>query len=875
MQAALAEMAAEDLNKDIEDDNDFTVENDEQDVFESDFESTDEEEDAEKNREDAGEQIVHEEERKERRAARSRLEKATAAAHARNKATFNPQAQSAPPKASSKPKERLRIEDISDDLPVASTSATVGDSSLKRKRKSLRTQTVLNTTATVKRLKEIENNRALAPKKAKTEAKTYTQAELIARALDNEEGNIREHRDYLKNEEEKRKQARVVRATVKGPLLRWVSKVEEVKVVVEPPPPPPPPPPQPKQIPAPAPTSTPYTLALPRSIAYPAGSFPVSTSYFPPQQQSYTQVQPYNSTFIFQSWPSPSAASSSTSVSYPVFPQNYAMPSPPPPPPPGSAPLPPPPSIPDPEPVLRPPTPPPPPPEPEIRFEKVGKNYVVHDSGKPSGSGTKKPTWNETMQAMFGKEVKWDEIKVYTSILALASGRSSPSITAASTSSAMSVDASLQLRRMSAHMHDIPRVDHNTDKEKGVQVASIEGAPSLSDEQEEPAAGFWGWVTIAGAFMIQFCGYGYGAAYGVFQDYYIRYYLPDASPSVISWIGSVNAFMSIAMSLVVGVIYDKGYFVAIASQYFPRRESSAVAMIIVTAGTPLGAVVHPIMLNKLFSNPDLTFGTAMRISAGFVTALLLLACLVMRKRNPPPENPPSVVKVFGKAVRDKAFVCMCASLMLFCMAFYYPLFYLQLDSVKHGVSEGIAFYFVAIMNVGSFISGLLPTLFVESVGVVNMVVFSAVSTTAIIFSMVASKDLASALVITVLFGLCVGIFYGLQAPLAVVLTEDDAEIGKIGDLVGILWYAHTLSPMVAPKLTNGSRLGIGALIGPPIHGALLSNDYIWWRPAVFSGICGVLSVVGFALIHKLQVKYPGRHESDIGEGVASPIGEKP
>jgi hypothetical protein len=55
---------------------------------------------------------------------------------------------------------------------------------------------------------------------------------------------------------------------------------------------------------------------------------------------------------------------------------------------------------------------------------------------------------------------------------------------------------------MSAHMHDIPptRVDHNTtDKEKDVQIVSIEGAPSLSEEQEQPAAGFWGWATIAGA----------------------------------------------------------------------------------------------------------------------------------------------------------------------------------------------------------------------------------------------------------------------------------------------------------------------------------------------------------------------------------------
>lgn len=36
----------------------------------------------------------------------------------------------------------------------------------------------------------------------------------------------------------------------------------------------------------------------------------------------------------------------------------------------------------------------------------------------------------------------------------------------------------------------------------------------------------------------------------------------------------------------------------------------------------------------------------------------------------------------------------CDRLLLFCIAFYYPLFYVQLDSVKHGVNEGLAFYFV-------------------------------------------------------------------------------------------------------------------------------------------------------------------------------------
>ena len=60
--------------------------------------------------------------------------------------------------------------------------------------------------------------------------RTLTQDQLIARALDMEEGNIVEHRNYLSNEDEKRKRAHVVRPVVQGPLLRWVSKRESITV---------------------------------------------------------------------------------------------------------------------------------------------------------------------------------------------------------------------------------------------------------------------------------------------------------------------------------------------------------------------------------------------------------------------------------------------------------------------------------------------------------------------------------------------------------------------------------------------------------------------------------------------------------------------
>jgi vacuolar protein sorting-associated protein 72 len=60
------------------------------------------------------------------------------------------------------------------------------------------------------------------PKKSKIKVRAPTQDELIARALDMEEGNIVEHKIFLSVEEEKKKRAHAVRATISGSLLRCI-----------------------------------------------------------------------------------------------------------------------------------------------------------------------------------------------------------------------------------------------------------------------------------------------------------------------------------------------------------------------------------------------------------------------------------------------------------------------------------------------------------------------------------------------------------------------------------------------------------------------------------------------------------------------------
>lgn len=155
------------------------------------------------------------------------------------------------------------------------------------------------------------------PKKVKEVVHNYTQAELISRALDTEEGNILEHRNYLFEEEEKRKRAKVVRKVVSGPVLRYISKIGEDHISVE--------------RPATRPTHPHSQSTLDPSAGFAQGSSgPIHTVPFV-----------------------------------------------------------------------------------ETRTEKVTRNYLVHELDQREE--IPKPRWEETMGAVFGDHVKWDEIKVYTS----------------------------------------------------------------------------------------------------------------------------------------------------------------------------------------------------------------------------------------------------------------------------------------------------------------------------------------------------------------------------------------------------------------------------------------------------------------------------
>ncbi|KAJ7473635.1 major facilitator superfamily domain-containing protein [Mycena galericulata] len=403
----------------------------------------------------------------------------------------------------------------------------------------------------------------------------------------------------------------------------------------------------------------------------------------------------------------------------------------------------------------------------------------------------------------------------------------------------------------------------------GIPKEELDLDHSPSPPHSFPEGGLRSWATVAGAFIVQFCGFGYTTSFGVYQDFYTRDYLTHSSSSAISWIGSVNALLLISGGLIAGRLYDRGHFyallyggstvmclslfmlslckpeqyyqiflaqglgvglgggavyvpsVAIVSHYFQRRR--ALALSIVASGSALGAVIHPIMLNNTLRS-HLGFAGAVRASAGLVTGLQLLACTIMHPRLPPSQSQAPFWSSLRRFGRDVPYVLATIGLSIYTVGFYFPIFYLQLDAATHGINETFSFYSLVIMNASSFIGRLAPGFFARRFGILNMVSIASGSGAVLILSMIALKSLASVVVLGVLYGLCAGVFVTLMAPLLALLTQ---EIGEFGLRIGVSF----------------AMVGVGGLIGPPINGTLLTSRFIWWRPALFSGL---MAMTGFS-----------------------------
>ncbi|KAL4256580.1 Proton-linked Monocarboxylate Transporter [Pleurotus pulmonarius] len=409
------------------------------------------------------------------------------------------------------------------------------------------------------------------------------------------------------------------------------------------------------------------------------------------------------------------------------------------------------------------------------------------------------------------------------------------------------------------------------EKDTETETQSVQSHPGYQVD-----GGYKAWATLTGGVLVVVVTFGYSNSFGVYQDVYTRSHA--ASASNVSWVGSTQLFFLLAMGLPAGKLLDMGYMrytnligsliyvfslfmvsiahpgiyyqvylsqgiglgigagllyvPAVAVQAHHWRKHRALAMSAVAAGSSIGGIFFPIMLNQLFKS-SVGFEWGVRASAFIVLGLLAVANLLMTD-NPAAKlqaERPSMKSIFT----DIPYVIITIGAFFILWGIFLPYFYLQLYAILQGVDPNTAFYTLAIMNAGSIPGRIIPGFLADRYGPFNNILPVLLANAVLIFALFGIHTLASTIVFAILYGFTSGAFLSLAGPVTASLARNSGEIGV---RFGILYFISSF----------------GALTGAPIAGALLGDTFAWSKLFIFGGVAMMVGFICFVVARQMLVK---------------------
>ncbi|EEH34837.2 hypothetical protein PAAG_05884 [Paracoccidioides lutzii Pb01] len=419
---------------------------------------------------------------------------------------------------------------------------------------------------------------------------------------------------------------------------------------------------------------------------------------------------------------------------------------------------------------------------------------------------------------------------------------------------------------------------------QNVTEPSIGDKPSapkkLSPPPPPPNGGYKAWLQVLGAFFLFFNSWGIINTFGVYQTYYKATYIPQQSPSAISWIGTTEGFLLFLVGVIAGPIFDKGYLrflivtgsfcvvfglmmtslsteyyqlflaqgvlvgigcaflfvpsVAIVATYFTTKR--ALANGITASGGSLGAVIYPIIFRKLIDK--LGFGWTTRIIAFIALGCLIASIAILRSRLPPPPKTRRLLDI--SAVRDIPYLILSFGIFFVFVGLYFPFFYVPTDlKVRLHASDDLAFYMIAILNAGSIFGRIIPGLLADHFGALDVMIPCSFACAVLLFAWMGIHSIAGSIVFSCLYGFFSGALVSLPPTVIASLSPD---LSLVGTRMGMcFWFA-----------------GLGLLIGNPIAGALLDiYSSVFWKAQLFVAVLLITGTGFLAWVRIMVAKEKG------------------
>lgn len=417
----------------------------------------------------------------------------------------------------------------------------------------------------------------------------------------------------------------------------------------------------------------------------------------------------------------------------------------------------------------------------------------------------------------------------------------------------------------------------NINPHAGLPV-DISNNSTADDDDGPPDGGFKAWLQVLGSFFLFFnCWYespassrssllsrvlmpfarGTVNAFGVFQTYYQNNPLWHETPSNISWIGSIQAFLLLLIGVFTGPAYDAGYFraliiagavlipfgfmmtsiaktywqtmlaqafciglgngclfipsVAIIPQYFSSRK--ALANGIAAAGSSFGGVIYPIVFRQL--EQRVGFGWATR-AMGFISLVTVWFAVLVMKQRVHPKGKRQLLDL--TAFRDLPYMLFCIAMMFGFIGFYGPVYYIGPYSIQNGITnENLGFYILPILNAASVPGRIIPNFLADYIGPLNLLIPCALITGVLALIWIGVRTFGGIIVFAILYGAFSGGFVSLPPVAIVTLTKD---MSKLGTRMGQCFLFSAF----------------GLLMGTPVSGAILRSTGSWLGVQLFSGL---------------------------------------
>ncbi|KAL2869030.1 MCT family MFS transporter [Aspergillus lucknowensis] len=376
----------------------------------------------------------------------------------------------------------------------------------------------------------------------------------------------------------------------------------------------------------------------------------------------------------------------------------------------------------------------------------------------------------------------------------------------------------------------------------------VETTPETKFEADAgpPDGGSRAWLVVVGGFLTYFVTFGLLNSFGTFQAYYGETLLPGRNASEISWIGSLQLFLLFIGGLVFGPIFDtKGskilfipgtlifslslmmaslcreYYQFILAQsilfgigdamlFYPTisaiphwfREKRGLAMGTVVAGSSLGGIAWPLIMERLFD--VVGFPWTLRI-VGFISlALLAPACFMVVPRLPPGKSGGVPKEDLIASLKDLRYWLTVAGMLFVMWGMFIPFYYIPLFAIDNGVDSTYANTLVSILNVGSFVGRIVSGALADKIGKFNMAIVCSLLSAALILLLHCIHTEGAITAFTFLYGFASGGLISLQSACVAQITKN---MRIIGIMIGVMMAVCSL----------------GALTGNPIGGALEST----------------------------------------------------